>query len=173
MSDFIGVDVKGLPELLRALQRMPDEVQDAVIPDMAEYLKNRMQIYAPYQHITRASAYPNAHAGPGWFSDRQRRYVMAKIRSGEITPGTPQRTRQLANSWRVLGKDRNALLANEAPYAKFVQGNSEYEQARQPQMVGWRGVDKVIPQEDQNLLRRAIRATNRALRKLGLTVRGE
>lgn len=167
MSDFLGLDTSGVPELMRVLSDMPTAIQDAVIPDMAEYLRDRMRQYSPYQYVSYKSAYG------GWKSDKQRRYVMAAIRRGDITPGVPRRTQTLANGWQVIGNDRNAILANEVPYSPYVQGESSGQQARLPALAGWQGIDKVIPQEDNNLLKRAIRATNRAIRKLGLKTSGE
>lgn len=139
MSDsFIGFDILGIPELKKFLDTLPDELIAEINEDALEYLQNVMRNYPPYQYVSRRRAYPEVG---GWFSDKQRRYVMAKIRSGEITPGQPNRTQRLANGWQVLGSGSNAILVNEVPYGQFVQGDGT--QARQPALVGWRTVNNL------------------------------
>lgn len=57
-----------------------------------------------------------------WVSERQRRYVMAAIRRGDITvPYT--RTGNIANRWSAQRLDTGAILKNSADYARYVVGD--------------------------------------------------
>jgi hypothetical protein len=98
----------------------------------------------PYRHITRREAYSNSggHDAGGWKSDKQRRFVMAKISRGEITPGRPNRTGEIAGSWDVAGRGVDAIVYNDAPGVAFVHGNAH--QANQIRMAGWPTVDELI-----------------------------
>jgi hypothetical protein len=106
----------------------------------------------PYKYITRRNAYGNYHGhnAAGWKSDKQRRFVMARIRSGEFTPGTPQRTNEIANGWKVRGAGISALLYNDAPGAVWVHDNQF--QAMQPAMAGWPPTDDMIEENIDDAL---------------------
>jgi hypothetical protein len=138
MAEFIGIEVSDVERVYLALAELPPEMvdrgADAVLAYWHGVLSNPAN-YAKYRYISRAQAYPNAPYKPGYFSARQWRYVMARIHSGEITPGRSQRTGTLARSWRQIGKGESAFLVNQAPYASYVVGDGE--QARQPDLVGW------------------------------------
>lgn len=163
MSDFIGIETKGIDILKGVLNQIGPEVQDAIIPDLSEYLVNLLKAQPGYRYVPRAKAYPET--GNGFFSDKQRRYVMARIREGSIRIPY-QRTQTLQKNWRVIGKDRNALVVNEIPYAQFVQGDGT--QSRHEQMVGWKTMTETVKEHESNFIKRAVRAANRAIKKLGL-----
>lgn len=86
--------------------------------------------YPAYKYVSRAEAYPDAPAGPGWFSDRQRRYVMAKMRKGEIAIPY-QRTDTLKQGWQSTGVG----IKNTVPYSRYVQGSMS--QSQHENLVGW------------------------------------
>lgn len=162
MPDFIGVDILNLPQLQAKLRELPDEIQDVVVPELAKTSMQMAKTYAQYQYVSRAKAYPEVG---GWFSEAQRRYVMAAIRRGDIKPGIPNRTNTLANGWRVEGSDRYAFLVNEVDYAGYVIGDTG--QARQPAAAGWKKVMQRINEGKDVLIRQARIATNKAIKKLG------
>ena len=57
-----------------------------------------------------------------WVSERQRRYVMAAIRRGDIQVPY-QRTGNLANRWSATQTQDGATLQNTADYAHWVVGD--------------------------------------------------
>jgi hypothetical protein len=132
---FIGIDIRADENIKTLLDKMPGDIQDAATDEVMKYLQRVEQEYPPYQYVTRAQAYPTAPAGPGWFSDKQRKYVMARIRKGEITPGTPRRTQNFRRGWKIIGKGKDSLLVNEVPYGPYLK--DDMQQARHMFLIGW------------------------------------
>ena len=61
-----------------------------------------------------------------WKSEKQRRYVMARIRDGSIKVPY-QKTGNLANRWSARRVDpAGAEIRNSASYAKYVVGQRQY-----------------------------------------------
>jgi hypothetical protein len=67
MTDFIGIDVEGIPELLEKLDKLPPEARDAAVDEVAPYLVNVFKLYPPYSYVKFKDAYVN------WFSEKQRK----------------------------------------------------------------------------------------------------
>ena len=160
MSDFVGIEIAGLDELIEKLGQLPDEVQDEAIEAVNQYMLNVLKAYPPYAHVTFKSAYG------GWFSDKQRKYVMARIREGTIRPGQPSRTQQFAQGWDVLGYGRNSIIVNQTPYGPYLVGDTE--QARMPQKIGWRKLSDTVKGRMTEIVRRADAGVKNAIKKLGL-----
>jgi hypothetical protein len=164
MAEFIGIEISNVEQIYLALAELPPQLLDAGADAVLDYWRGVLRNpanYAPYKRVRRATAYPNAAYAPGWFSRAQLRFVMARIRSGEITPGIPQRTGRLAASWDKVGSGEAAFLANRAPYASFVIGDGQ--QANQPRLVGWLTAGQVINQ--QRVVAGAVRALQVAVDK--------
>lgn len=109
--------------------------------------------YPEYKYVTRAAAYGNT-----FVSDKQRRYVMARIREGSITPGKANRTFAMQRGWRATGTPYKNKVSNIMPYTKWVMGDNE--QARQPAMVGWRKVGDIVATNLKGAMRHAISKLN-------------
>ena len=172
MSDFIGLEVTGVKELQSMLNKFPTEIQDAVVPDLSEYVVNTLRAYPTQRYVSRAAAYGQVStdgAPPGYFSMKQFRYVMMMIHKGGISIPY-KRTQNLAKNWKVIGNDRNAIVANEAPYAQYVQGDDT--QSRHEAGVGWQTMSATIKAHNNTLMKRATRAANRAAKKLGFNISG-
>lgn len=135
---MINIELKGLDQLLPKIKSLPDELKTQVLEAVGEYSVEVMQTEQPrYNYVSRADAYPDAPAGPGWFSERQRRWFFAALASGEIN--TPyNRTGTLAAGWRIDKAGDHFVLSNDVPYAPYVQGFAG--QSRHERMVGWRNV---------------------------------
>ena len=178
-GDFIGLEITGIPPLQAMLTKFPPEIQDMVTPDLSEYVADTMRAYPTKKKVSRAEAYGQVShelnrygmmVPPGFFSWRQYYFVILGFKEGRLTdPYT--RTQTLARAWRVLGEDRNAIVVNETPYAKYVQGPGE--QSRHEIKGGWKDIDAVVKAHQQTLLKRAARAINRAARKVGLNTTGD
>ena len=160
MSDFVAIEVAGLDELIEKLGKLPDDVQDEAIEAVNAYLLNVLKSYPPYAYV------PYKRAYGGWFSDKQRRYVMARIREGTIKPGTPNRSQQFAKGWDVLGYGRKSMIVNQTPYGPYLVGDSE--QARMPKKIGWKKLGDTIKDRMEEIYRRADIGVKNAIKKLGL-----
>jgi hypothetical protein len=137
---------------------LPQAVRGRTERRAAELYVGYFRRYPPYKNISRAQAYPNAPAGPGWFSEKQRRFVMASLRAGRnlktgtpMEPGYPHRTGRAQRGWEVTGQGATVTIRNQVPYAGWLY--SDRYQARQPGLVGWEtlgemyadAVDEVFP----------------------------
>ena len=158
MSDFIGIDISGDVELAAKLDQLPDNAADFGVEYANEYVLNMQRTYVPYKHVSVAQA-------GGWKSDKQRRYVMAKIRSGEISVPY-NRTQTLRKGWKLVGKGRNQIIANEVSYAKYVKDIRSQSQGHM--LRGW----EVIPNELRNkaaqILRRFNAGVKAGIKAIGL-----
>ena len=131
---FVAIDTVNLASVQSKLAKLGSEFAGYGVEASNEYLVDALQsTQPPYSYVSRAEAYPNAPAGPGWFSDRQRRYVMAAIRSGAIQIPY-RRTQETRRAWHTIGTGVNQLVVNEAPAAVYL-----YDDQRQANMMMLRG----------------------------------
>lgn len=134
-DDFIGLDVTGIKEVQKMLALIPPEVQDVVVDKVDDYMLNVLRLYPKPRHIKRKTAY-----GVTFFSDKQRRYYFWALREGIINVPY-KRTQTLARGWRVLGKGKQSIIANETPYADLVMGKG---QSRMMSRIGWHTIPRII-----------------------------
>lgn len=152
--------VRNQEQVQAFLRSLPKGVLRPALKAMSNYFigddRHGLKHSDPYKYVTRKSAY-----GFTFHSDKQRRYVMAMIRSGEIKPGTPNRTGTSAAAWtaRETNSGYGYTLENPTRGAYFTR--SDRGQAAQPAKVGWRKVSKVIADN----LKGALRAARAAIKK--------
>lgn len=164
---MIKVSVRGIDQLKKFFAELTPAARKAAVKGATEYLigndSRGLRHYVNYKYVTRKSAY-----GQTFSSDKQRRYVMAKIREGEITPGKPNRkgTLKAGWNWKPQGGGYGARIYNPVPYAHFVMGDSG--QARQPAKVGWRKVMAVVSTNLNGMMKAANEAVNRWLKGRGM-----
>jgi hypothetical protein len=81
---------------------------------------------------------------------------MAKIRSGEMKVGTNQRTGNTSAAWEMQEKNNGYAysLVNNTAGAYYTRDDSG--QARQPALVGWRKVSKVVADNMRGAIRHAL-----------------
>lgn len=163
MTEITITPRDALQRIARWLERLPDGAKAIAVPEIAHEIADIMREYDDYQYISRAQAYPNAPAGPGWFSAKQRRYVMAAIRKGVIKVPY-QRTGTLAASWRVTGSGVEAQATSAAPYASYVVGAPG--QSNHERLVGWRTTQTRITDNQQRIINRARNAIRRAVYRI-------
>jgi len=149
-NSFVGIDIQGITTLNERLKRLPKEAKDAGVEAANEYIVDIMKIEPPKP--TRPFV---------WSSDKQRKYVMAKIREGGYTG----RTQQLRNAWKTVGSGYNQIVANETPYAEFVQGDN--------QIIGhktndWKTTTDNLKAKGKEILKKFEGGVKRALKKLRL-----
>ena len=118
-------------------------ISDWLIGDSSHGFKH----YVPYRQVTRQAAY-----GRTFESDKQRRYVMARIAEGTIDPGFPHRTGRMQRGWVKRGAGVRTTIENTEGYTDYVMGRG---QARLNKMVGWRQVADVIATNIKGAIRHA------------------
>lgn len=158
-GDFVGLDITGLEAVSSILSQLPAEAADGGVELANEYLVDALHEYPPYSHV------PISAVG-GFVSDKQRRKVMAMIRSGEITPGQSNRTQRLAQGWQVMGTGANQIVINEVPYGVY-----EYDPSQQTQMhmlQGWQIMPEFLQNRMDQIIRKFSAGVKNAISKLGL-----
>jgi hypothetical protein len=156
----VDIVIDGIEELRYKLDRFPKEAQDEAGNMASDYVLNIMKEYVPYAYVPFKSAYG------GWFSEKQRKYVMARIQEGTIRPGGPSRKQTLRKGWQKMGEGADTLVVNNIPYAGFVIGDSD--QARMHKKIGWWTVGQRLKDRAAEIERRAKAGVDKALKKLGL-----
>ena len=167
MSDLIGISVEEIPHGIRdRLKKLPDDVSFYVTAAAGEYLAKKFEKPPGYRYVSRAAAYPDAPAGPGWFSDRQRRWFFAALRRGAIS--IPYvRTGTLEGNWKVMPfGSRDHIVVNDTPYAGFVMGDQE--QSRHEGMAGWKKLQSIVSENLHGLRTSIGIATKKAIKMSGL-----
>lgn len=162
---LIGIDVSGEKEIQKQIDALPDAVKDAVTKDVLNLLLNVERKYPPFVHVTRAEAYPNAPAGPGWFSKKQRGFVMAAIREGTIKPGVKKRNQKLSKGWQIIGEGQTALLVNEVEYAPYLK--DDVLQAGLPALAGWKKLSTDLKDHAERISKTIQASAKKALKKVG------
>ena len=157
---MIKFSVRGVEKLQAFFKKLPAEARKIAVPAVATYLigndAHGLRHYVGYKYVSRASAY-----GKTFSSDKQRRYVMARIREGSIAPGAPHRSGTLKRGWTysLQGGGFGAKVYNPVPYAGYVMGDGS--QANQPRLVGWRTMMAVV----NTNIKGAIKAAERKIQE--------
>ena len=155
---FVGIEITGIEELIEKLGALPDEVQDEAIEAVNKYMLSVLKLYPPYAHVPFKSAYGN------WFSEKQRRYVMARIRDGSIQ--VPRsRTYGLQGSWTKSISGYTATIENSQSYAHWVQGD---DQARMMSSIGWQTTKQFVSGKAAQVFHMFEMGVKRAIVMLGL-----
>lgn len=113
--------------------------------------------YVNYRYVSRKSAF-----GQTFKSDRQRRFVMARIAEGSITPGRSNRTNGIKEGWIIQGSSTQERIVNAVPGVNYVFGK---QQSRQIQKVGWRKTTDIIQTNIAGMARAAQLAINKLIQE--------
>ena len=136
---MIKITSRGIPELQAWLKSLANGVRDEATRAVAEYLvgdeTHGLKHYPPYKHV------PYSQIG-GFVSDKQRRYVMAKIRDGSITPGQSASNGYFRDAWTYKAQGGRYEIKNDVGYAKYLVGNAQ--QSLHSNKQGWRTIAKNI-----------------------------
>jgi len=114
--------------------------------------------YPPYKHV------PYSQIG-GFVSDRQRRYVMARIAEGSIDPGISASNGYFRDAWQISGEAPRYNLVNDVGYAGFLVGDAE--QSLHSQKQGWKKISQTIADNISGAFQNAIAKVNEWLREHG------
>jgi hypothetical protein len=159
MSDFIGIDIHGLPHLQNLLKAVPPAVQDAITDDLSTYTINVLRAYPPHRYVTRQAAY-----GRTFQSDKQRRWFFAALKDGRLKIPYP-RTQTLSRGWHQVGRGAQSIIANETPYAGLVMGDGE--QSRHAALVGWNTTASILKERERRMDDLAQASAKKGIRKAG------
>lgn len=169
-NSLIGFDVKGIPELNKALQLLPPQVRDVVADDVLKYMLKIEQEQPSKKSVSRKEAYPGASFQTstgktviGYVSQKQFNFVMSLVAGGKVPYS---RTQGLRNSWQIVGKGVESILVSDASGAEFVKGDQT--QANQLKLVGWKTIGTDVKERMGRILEIANAAANKAIKKLGL-----
>lgn len=119
--------------------------------------------YPSYRYVTRKKAY-----GKTFFSDAQRRKVMAMIREGLISPGGGKRTFAIRNAWVLRENGTQSSAVNAAPGVEYVQGA---QQSRHERLAGWRITDQVAADNTDGMVQAANQELVRYYKEKGIVVK--
>jgi len=158
MTDFVGVNIAGARELADRINNVPPEAADDGVEAANEYIVNVEQAYAPY-------AYVSIQQSGGWASERQRRYVMARIREGTISIPY-RRTQNLRRGWERIGDGRNQIVVNQVPYAGYVKDIQS--QSRGHMLRGWNVIQNDLRERMEEIVRKFDAGVDKALKRLAL-----
>lgn len=151
--------------LTQVISDLPKNLRGPATEEAALYLigdTNRgLKHYPPYKYVSRMAAY-----GFTFFSDAQRRLVMAKIRSGEITPGISRRTGETARAWTVLYSGVKTRILNPTRGAYYTA--DDIGQSRHEAMVGWRRVSSIIASNQNGMSAAADKRAQQEIKARGL-----
>lgn len=151
---------RNLDQVKAWLKTVPYGGLKAGMRALTEYLigtqAHGLKHYSPYKYITRKSAY-----GQTFVSDKQRRYIMARIRKGSIDPGVPHRTGKGQRGWEMVETQRGYTIKNDQP--SMYWSMADKGQAALNAKAGWRTVSEAIAANMAGALRSAVAAVKRHL----------
>ena len=159
MSDpMVSFKVRGIEQLQAFLRELPRGGVRVALQAFTEYVigddSHGLKHPDAYHYVPRADAY-----GQTFQSDAQRRFVMAGIADGTITPGQENRSGRSTGAWQYAAvSDWNYTITNPEPGAYYTRDDSG--QAAQPGMAGWRKTTAVIMDNMSGGLRAAVAALN-------------
>lgn len=140
------------------IAQLPKNIRGKALEPVAQYYLKQFKKYPRYKYKSRAGAYPEVN---GYFSDKQRRFVMAGIADGRITPGRSQRTNALREGWHIEGKNTPLKIVNDEDGAVFAF--DPVYQARQLDAVGWKDLDEMTQENEQGAFEELIKWMNKNL----------
>ena len=144
MTNFT-FDIEGMDELHEKLLQLSRHMPEVSARGVLKWAKAT-------RAILKSTPYPARNTKKmKWQSDKQRRFVMAAIRRGQIK--VPYvRSGNLANRWKVIRTPTGAIIANSADYSVYVVGDAVgYGQNRHFHRGRWWKGRTVIDKEAEKL----------------------
>ena len=150
------IKLEGLDQIKARLAFMQDpRGMQAGLEAAANDIRNIAKVYPPYKHVTMKQA-------GGWKSDKQRKYVMAKIREGSIIPGKSRRSNKLRDNWKIKVNKLSAQVHNQSTYGPYVQGGGD-DQSRMHDLIGWKTVETIADEQTERVVATIMKVVNRIL----------
>ena len=156
-ADKVAEWVKSLPRGIKAaVMRAISEYVIGDSPDPPGAGRHGLRYDIKYKYISRKQAYPPS----GWQSDKQRRYVMAALKSGEIKIGRKNTPTDYSQSWRWEQENSQwdrTKITGKLPFDRFP--------SRHNMLAGWRHWSKVVETNMTGAIRSAQKAVDEFLKK--------
>lgn len=160
-NDFVGLDIEGMKETQHILKNYPDEASDAATEAAAKYLIDVFKVQPPRKKVSRKRAY-----GASFFSDKQRRWFFAALKSGEIKVPY-NRTQGMRKAWNIIGRGKNLIIVNQTQAAVYTMGDQT--QSRHEKLVGWQTTGQKVSKSIVKMQKVLRAAADKTLKKLGAT----
>ena len=153
MTAKVSIRTRGLSEFTRYIDGLARNSRGVATESVSDYLigdgRRGLKRYPSYRYIRRSQVYK-----PPFKSNRQRRFVMAGIRSGSIQPGYPHRTGRFQRAWIRLGTSTRSRIQGEEPHENWPDPLAR--------RVGWRAKMEIIASN----LRSAVRYAEKQIVKM-------
>lgn len=144
MPDFLSIVIRGNTEIAAKLRMLGPAAAAAGVESAAQLIADRFNRYA----TSAAYNYVPYSAVGGFFSDRQRRFVMASISDGSIDP--PYK-RQDGDRFRVDGSGIGAKVVSDK--VSMFYSMSDQGQAQLQGMRGWGKVSDILQENNADIVR--------------------
>ena len=135
---LINIKVRGVEELNAFLKTVPHGTKRLAVEEISKYLRG---------DATHGLMYYPAYKYTGFKTPPKKKYT---------------RTFRLRYGWMIVGTDYQRRLANNVPYARYVQGDP---QSRYFSRSNWRTYTKVITDNMKGAMLRANQAIARWLKE--------
>ena len=133
MGDFISLDVKGADEIRSRLDQIPAVAASRGVETASQYLAMQLNNYyqaAPYNYLSWAQGGPGSFGG--FFSEAQRRFVMASVADGSISIPYP---RMGSDPYHIEGSGWSAKIISDR--LSMYYSMSDDGQTRMQALRGW------------------------------------
>ena len=149
----LSITTVGAEALSAKLGQLTPKAIELGLEDAAEFTQLAMQTYPSQKSVPME-----------WVSEKQRRYVMMRIRDGSIQ--VPRsRTYNLQSSWTKSISGYTATIEAGASYAHWVQGE---DQARMMSNIGWQTTKQFVSNKSAQVFHMFEIGVKRAIAMLGL-----
>jgi hypothetical protein len=146
-NEILTISVSGIKEVKAKLSKLGPEARARVADDASEFILDKLRKYPKQKRVSRLSAY-----GRSFFSDKQRKFFFASLRSGKINIPY-SRTQEFKLGWKkVTGHTGAALVQNNVPYGKYLM--DDYSQSRMSKAIGWQTLGQFTKAENESIARR-------------------
>lgn len=154
--------IRGVEAVQSFLATVPRGVLKVALEAFTAYIvgdsNHGLKHNEPYKYVSRQSAY-----GVSFFTDKQRRWFFWALNTGQINPGSGERTGKTSDAWSYKASGNGYQYTIVNPTAGGYYTRDDYGQARQPAKVGWRKVSDVLAANYLGAIRAAIFAVQKHL----------
>jgi hypothetical protein len=176
-DNFIGFDIFGVKELTDKFSKLTPAMLDAGADEANDYLFKilRDTTYPRKKSVSRKDAYPHlSFVSPGgttvygYKSWKQFKLVMALWGSGKV-PYARTSNAGFKGNWKIIGKGRNAIIANQTPYGGFLMGDNE--QSSGARLIGWKMLGTIARERTKMVVKKFEVGMKKGAEKVGVKMK--
>jgi hypothetical protein len=163
MADFITLDITGDKQLVDELDQLYPAMANDGVQTANKYLVDMLNEYsrgAPYNYLSWAVGGPGPYGG--FFSERQRRYVMAGISSGEIR--IPYQ-RLSGDPYHTVGEGSEQII--ESTEQSMIYSMSDESQSKMQAIRGWEKISLFLHDREADIRDAFERGVKEAIEIMG------